>query len=73
MIAVKIEENWGECGHQEGGCSGWTSIKYTASDENISVSVENSSCYGVNQEELMAQLLEKFTQEAIREYVRQTT
>ena len=60
-IQVTIEEDYGDCGNQEGGCSGWTSIKITATDGSKTISVKDSSCYGVSQEKLIAELLEKWS------------
>ena len=60
-IQVTIEEGEGDCGNREGGCSGWTSIKITATDGSKTISVKDSSCYGVSQEKLIAELLEKWS------------
>lgn len=58
-IKVTYTETWDDCEHA--GCSGPEIHTITAVRGDRSVSASNGSCFGVSKEELIAELLTKWT------------
>lgn len=60
-IKVTVTDNWGECGHSDSGCSGWESLTIEATNnKGQTVKAEYSSCFGIDREAVIKELLEKW-------------
>jgi len=59
-INIEINEDYGECGHMDNGCSGWSSIEVIATDGVRTESSKQESCFGVSLQQCVEDVINKW-------------
>jgi hypothetical protein len=63
-ITVTLERDYGECGHEDAGCSGWESIEVIATDGVRTESHKQAGCFGTSEIECFEYVMNKWNRVA---------